>query len=141
MVKRNRLKITIETLDNTLFILKEVSVFGSLNYSFPKYSETENELFIRACNKLEKDGFVYSKTTSAVNKTTSKFNNTVKRYFISMDGLLALETAPLYWRNKPYRYSKFKESLNTTWTVTKTVAVIVNAVVILIFTYLTYIKN
>lgn len=122
----DHLKIATQTLDIALLILKKESVFGGKVSQKSNYSETDRKLIARAWQKLEKDAFVYS----------TKSDNGV-RYFISMDGLLAIENAPWPWKNKPYQYARFKERINIAWTVAKTLAIILNSIALLAFSYLT----
>jgi len=128
------MKITTKTLDEALLFLKDESVFGSEDYSRKNRSDLEANLIVRALSKLEKDGFAYS-------EKTVKDNNSSTRYFISFDGLLALENAPLFWKNQPYEYLNAKEKFHVIWSLIKVLAIILNGLIVLVFTYLTYIKS
>lgn len=128
------MKITTKTLDETLLLLKNESDFGSGEYTRKNLSVTEEKLIVRALIKLEKDGYAYSEKTVPNNELS-------KNYYISFDGLLALENAPLVWKDKPYQYKKAKEIFRIIWSVIKVVAVISNGLFILYFTYLTYLKG
>jgi hypothetical protein len=126
--------MTTEFLDRALLYIKNESSFSETKTDLEEFTKDENKLLVRAFYKLEKDGYVYSSSSESS-------GNTSVRFFISFDGLLALENTPKLWKNRPYRYNKFKQSLNTFWTVTKIIAVIINALAILVFTWLTYIKQ
>jgi len=125
---------TVDFLDKALLFLKNESAFGLVDYKRPVFPEVEKKLLVRAFYKLEKDGFAYSEKKESD-------GNTSQRFFISFDGLLALESCPTKWKNRPYRWSAIKENIDSTWTVTKTIGIIINAIVILLFTYLTYINK
>jgi len=125
---------TVDFLDKALLFLKNESAFGPGDYKRPVFPEVEKKLLVRAFYKLEKDGFAYS-------EKTENGGNTSHRFFISFDGLLALENCPAKWENRPYRWTATKENIDSTWTVVKTVGIIINAIVILLFTYLTYINK
>lgn len=124
--------ITIDFLDKALLYIKNQATFVQTKSDVPEFTPAENKLLVRAFYKLEKDGYVYSDT-----KIDDKGNKSV-RFYISFDGLLALENSPFIWKNRPYRWNANKQRLNTIWTVVKIVAIIINALIILIFTYLTY---
>ena len=123
------MKATLEFLDKTLLSIKDESVFRSEDYIKEKRSDKEVQLYLRTWHKLEKDGFVYYKNT-----------DTSTRIYISFEGLLALENTPFFFKNKPYQYLKFKMTSNDVWNFFKILAVGANALFILFFIYLTYIK-
>lgn len=124
--------MTIDFLDKALLYIKTQASFMPSKSGVPEFTPDENKLLVRAFYKLEKDGYVYTDT-----RTDDKGNKRVT-FYISFDGLLALENSPLIWKNKPYRWNKSKQVLNTIWTAAKIIAIIINALIILIFTYLTY---
>ncbi|WP_242927345.1 hypothetical protein [Pontibacter vulgaris] len=127
--------MNIDFLDRVLLYMKEHTSFSASRESVPEFKDEDDELLATALQKLEKDGYVY--TTTSVFKS----GNTNTTYHISYDGLLALESCPNSWRNRPYRWGVQKEKLNGIWSITKIVAVVVNALIVLIFTYLTYFKE
>jgi len=127
--------MTIDFLDRALFYMKQRTSFISTKSDVPEFTPEENKLLVRALYKLEKDGYIYTNTNS-----DDKGNKRVT-FFISFDGLLALENSPFFWKNKPYRWQGFRQKLKVVWSITKIVAVIINAIIILVFTYLTYIKK
>lgn len=124
--------MTIDFLDKALLYIKNQASFTSTKSDIPEFTEQENKLLVRAFYKLEKDGYVYT------NKKADEKGNESVRFYISFDGLLALENGPLIWKNRPYRWNANKRTINTIWNVVKIIAVIINAIIILIFTYLTY---
>lgn len=126
--------MTIDFLDKALLYIKNKSAFIATKSNIPEFTEQENKLLVRAFHKLEKDGYVYSKETTPTN------THTITTFYISFDGLLALESSPFIWKNRPYRWNANKQILNTIWTIAKIIAIIINALIILIFTYLTYYK-
>ncbi len=111
---------------------KNQSSFKATKSYVSDFTAQENKLLVRAFYKLEKDGYVYTNT-----KVDDKGNQRTT-FYISFDGLLALENSPFIWKNKPYRWNANKQILNTIWTIAKIIAIIINALIILIFTYLTY---
>jgi hypothetical protein len=127
--------MTIDFLDKALMYIKNQASFIPTKSDVPEFTEQENRLLVRAFYKLEKDGYVYTDT-----KVDDKGNKTV-RFYISFDGLLALENNPFFWKNRPYRWNANKKKLDTIWTVAKIIAIIINAIIIIVFTYLTYYKK
>ena len=123
---------TIDFLDKALLYIKSQVSFIPTRSEIPEFTPDENKLLPRAFYKLEKDGYVYTDT-----KTDEKGNKSV-RFYISFDGLLALESSSLIWKNRPYRWNKNKQVLTAVWTAAKIIAITINAIIILIFTYLTY---
>lgn len=92
-------------------------------------------VLVKAWDQLERDGFVYS-----TRKVKDNGDSDV-RYFISINGLLALENCPIWFRNRPYKWKAAKEKLGFYWKIACIIAVLINAIVVLAFTYLTYIKE
>ncbi len=127
--------MTIDFLDKALLHIKNQASFIPTKSDAPEFTAQENKLLVRAFYKLEKDGYVYTDA-----KVDDKGNKRVT-FYISFDGLLALENSPFIWRNRPYRWNANKQILNTIWTVAKFIAIIINALIIIIFTYLTYWKK
>jgi len=130
----NNIKPSTDFLDKALLMLKEESPFGPTDYVRPRYSSEEKKLLRRAFYKLEKDGYAFSEKTTSPNLTDIRF-------YISYDGLLALEDCPSRWQNRPYTWASHKKNQDAIWTVAKTAAVAINALVVLYFTYLTYMKD
>ena len=126
--------MTIDFLDKALLYLKEKGPFAESKSNLPEFTEKENDLLTRAFYRLEKDGYVYSNT-----RISSSGNKSVT-FFISFDGLLALENCPFIWEDRPYKWKSAKEKIAIIWSIVKIVAVVVNALAVLLFTYLTYKK-
>lgn len=127
--------MTIDFLDKALCYIANHASFTPTKFFIPEFTKPENELLVRAFYKLEKDGYVYSKTTK-----DDKGNERVT-FYISFDGLLALENSPFLWKNRPYQWKKKKQALNTACNVTKIVAIVINSLIVMYFTYLTYYKS
>ena len=125
------MEITIDFLDRALLYIKQNSSFSKTKVDVPEFSKDENKLLPRAFYKLEKDGYVYKE----VNVTDNDKHQTV-RFYISFDGLLALENSPFHWKNRPYRWNKIKGIINTTWKIVKIMIIVLNAIAILYLMYL-----
>ncbi len=124
--------MTVDFLDKALLYIRTQASFVPTKSDVPEFTPDENKLLVRALYKLEKDGYVYLDTN-----VDDKANKRVI-FYISFDGLLALENSPFIWKNRPYRWNANKQKLNTIWAITKIIAIIINALTVLIFTYLTY---
>lgn len=90
--------------------------------------------FVRAWEQLTKDGYAYS--TDRENSATSK----TTRFFITISGLRAIETCPFFLRGKPYKWKIVQGYISIIWKIATIVAILLNALIVLLFTYLTYIK-
>jgi len=117
-------------LDTSINVLKSYGPFADKISNKHKITNIDKKLIARGWIQLEKDGFAYSKV-----------NGNSTRYFISFDGLLALENCPMIYAGRPYKWKAIKVRLNTIWRVISIVAIIFNALVILLFTYWTYIDS
>ncbi len=78
--------MTIDFLDKALLHIKNQSSFTATKSDVSDFTAQENKLLVRAFYKLEKDGYVYTNT-----KVDDKGNQRTT-FYISFDGLLALET-------------------------------------------------
>lgn len=132
MSKRKQSVVTV--LDTSLNVLKSFGPFADDSSRSFVDDDLDKTAIARAWKQLEKDGYVYSEET-----ITDPHKKSV-RYFITFDGLLAIENCPFFLQGKPYRWKVVKTNLNLFWKVICIMAVILNAIIILIFTYLTYIK-
>lgn len=127
--------ITIDFLDKALLFIREKRVFTPSQKIWEEFSEQENKILVRAMYKLEKDGYVYTQPArftahgASVNESTT--------FFISFDGLLALENTPFISRNKPYKWKRIKGIINTIWEIAKIIMIVLNALAIIYFSYLT----
>lgn len=70
--------------------MKNHSSFVQTSEEIQEFTQEENKLLVRAFYKLEKDGYVYS------NKKVDDKGNKRVTFYISFDGLLALENGPLF---------------------------------------------
>jgi hypothetical protein len=122
--------MTINFLDRALLYIKTQASFTPTKSEVPEFTQQENRLLVRALYKLEKDGYVYTNT-----RVDEKGNKSVT-FFISFDGLLALERSPIFWKNRPYRWGKNKELLTTIWRVAKIILIVLNSLAILYLMWL-----
>lgn len=88
-------------------------------------------------NKLEHDGYV---TRKPIYITTRQGEIIIDKdqkpcFFISFEGVLFVENA-LIWKNRPYRWKQSKEIAANAWMVLKITMIFLNAVAIIILTYL-----
>ncbi|CAM3555669.1 MULTISPECIES: hypothetical protein [Elizabethkingia] len=127
--------INIDFLDRALNYLSDCNSYFESKDDIEEFTEQENEVLPKAYDHLVKDGYAYSR------KKTSKSGFETETFYISFEGLLALETAPKLYKRKPYKWRKVKNDLNTIWSIVKICAVLINAIVILVFTYLTYMNK
>jgi len=124
----------IDLLDIALNELKDSGPFADQSSQKLKDSEIDKKLIARAWLHLEKDGFAYSE-----NKQQTP-NHSTTRVYITLEGILAIENCPSIYKGRPYRWKVVKANLTTVWKLMSLIAIIINALIIIIFTYLTYIK-
>jgi hypothetical protein len=130
----NKMSAT-EILDTSLNVLKSYGPFKDLHSSRFNEVGLDPLIIARAWKKLEKDGFAYVKETEV------KPNNTSIRFYITFDGVLAIENCPLLFKGRPYRWQATKNKLEFLWKIVSLLAIVINGLVILAFAYLTYIKT
>jgi len=129
---------TLDLLLNYLNENREVVFVDKIKSGFDKIHTTELLDLISMLDKLTKDGYVSKKP---IMKTISKAGEIINRerkayYIISFEGILALEEAPFNFNKKPYKWNQIKNNANTIWTVLKIIMIALNAVAIIILTYL-----
>lgn len=114
--------INYDFLDKALIYLKETEGWNKAFSHDSRFSEEQNKYLFQAFKKMETDGYVYSKETNITN------------FYISFNGIIALGE----FDNAPYKTKKNIELRNKIWEYVKILAVVINAIVILAFTILTY---
>ncbi|MBB5440619.1 hypothetical protein HDC92_004322 [Pedobacter sp. AK017] len=124
----------VNLLDIALNELKDSGPFADETSQQLKNSEIDKKLIARAWQHLEKDGLAYTE------KKQDSPNHFTNRIYITLEGILAIEACPSIYKGRPYKWKEVKANLATTWKVASLIAVIINALIIIIFTYLTYIK-
>lgn len=130
----NSKQSAINILDTALNVLKSYGPFEDEGSREFIDTGIDKKIIVRAWKHLEKDGLAYS--THVVNSET----NSATKYFISFDGLLAIEDCPAYYKGRPYKWKAVRRNLGQLWKLCSIIAVIINALIIMVFTYLTYIK-
>lgn len=124
-----------KVLDIALNYLKSQSIFSDdLSVELGK-SNLEPKIIVRAWEKLAKDGYAYTE------KTQHSEHNQSIRYFITFDGLQVLSDSPFPYKGKPYEWARKKIHLKRLWTITSVLAIVINAIIVLVFTYLTYLRG
>lgn len=122
----------IKALDIALNYLKSQSIFSDdLSVKLGE-SNLEPKIIVRAWEKLVKDGYAYTE------KTQNSEHHQSIRYFITFEGLQALLDSPFPYKGKPYEWTRKKIHLKRLSSIISVLAIVVNAIVVLIFTYLTY---
>jgi|GEM_PF-3421813 hypothetical protein len=124
----------IDLLDIALNELKDSGPFADEISQKQKDSEIDKKLIARAWQHLEKDGFAYSE-----NKQQTP-NHSTTRIYITLEGILAIEGCPSIYKGRPYKWQALKANLTTAWKLVSLTAIVINALIIIVFTYLTYIK-
>jgi len=123
-----------DLMDVSLNKLKADGPFADEHSTMFKDIEIDPTLVVRAWEQLITDGYVYSKT-----QEVSK-NETSIRFYITLEGVIAIESCPFFLKGRPYKWKVVQSYISIAWKVTTVVAVLANALIVLIFTYLTYIK-
>lgn len=124
-----------EIMDISLNVLKSHGPFAD------QHCERFNKIVIapilvaRAWEKLERDGLAYK--TEAESFPNSKSI----RYYITLDGVMAIENCPILFKGKPYKWKAAQKYITASSKVTVVIAVVINALIVLLFTYLTYIHG
>jgi len=123
-----------DLMDVSLNVLKADGPFADEHCTKFKSLKVEPKLVARAWEQLIKDGFVFSQQQEhgPHHKTT--------RYYISLDGVIAIESCPFFLKGRPYKWKAVQNYLSLAWKVITVIAILLNAVIVLVFTYLTYIK-
>lgn len=117
--------VDLNLLDEVLVFLKKRGESGFSFSSGSIYLSKEKDKYLpSALDKLIKDGFAYTKV-----------GKTYTQYFITFDGLIALDEC----NSKPYKAKKESEKRKKCWERVKLFAVLVNALIVLLFTILTFI--
>ncbi|MCW3168932.1 hypothetical protein OMO38_10400 [Chryseobacterium sp. 09-1422] len=120
----------INFLDKTLrFLYTCKSGYTFTKDQPPQYSDEEYKFLKPALEKLIKDGYA-----NKVSTQSSATKNFIHTYNISFEGILALSNDG----GQPYAEQKKKEYIIKIWNVFKIIAVAVNAIVVLLFTILTF---
>jgi hypothetical protein len=136
MSKQNWMKRhPLQELDIALNKLKSYSIFEDERSQRIGASEIDAKVVARGWKKLVTDGYAYMELREPTPVQSSE------RYFISFDGLLALADAPFPYKGKPYQWQRAKLRLRRWWSVLSTIAILINAIAVLLFTFLTYSKQ
>ena len=100
----------------------------------------KNEILL---SKLFKDGYVTKYQEDIPIRVEGEVLDIQHKvsYLISFEGILFLEAAPRLLKNRPYNWQNKMTLLRTSWIVAKTIAIIANAVIIILLTYLTLKKD
>lgn len=118
--------------------LNELKYQGPFDDGIPEKlvnTGVDKKIIARAWKHLEKDGLVYS------NHTKNSETSSTIRYYMSFEGLLAIENCPIFYKSRPYKWKSAKATLGLIWRLCSIIAIIINALIIIIFTYLTFIKQ
>lgn len=139
----------IDDLDSALLYLyrnrewreEEHLVSNLSNAGINNDSILDNEILLA---KLVKDGYVVKyQQDIPVRDGEGKVLDTENRmsYLISFEGILFLESPPWLLKNRPYSWNNKMMVLKTSWMAAKTIAIMANALIIVILGYLTLKKD
>lgn len=118
--------VDINLLDKTLNYIHKKGGLPLSEDDNPHFTKEENEYLQQAAQRLQKDGF-------------AKSNDRGNQFFITFDGLLALdETFLLRNRNRPYKRMRAMSGWKNAWLFVKVVALTLNGLALLILAILTF---
>lgn len=89
-------------------------------------------------NKLVKDGYVTEEVQKLTTEKRGILTSTdeINAYFISFEGVLFIEASPFIFQNRPYKWNEIRTTAKTIWTVLKIIMIALNALAIIVLTYL-----
>lgn len=138
----------IDDLDSALLYLYQNREWQQENHLVTNLSNAginndstlENEILLA---KLVKDGYVNVYQQDIPIRSEGQILDTERRmsYLISFEGILFLESPPRLLKNRPYSWNNKMMVLKMSWIAAKTIAIMANALIIVILGYLTLKKD
>lgn len=129
--------MTIDSLDTVLKYLHDKNDYIKFDEICKDNPEIDCDVVVI---KLEKDGYLNGgkKIHESINLSTQekKLIREHNTYKVSFEGLAFLEKPVLILKNRPYRYTRIMEIIQTIYNVAKTAMIIFNAIAILVLMYL-----